>query len=90
MRDPLHDVPASTPSKPSWLEAIEAQGAIVNLAIDALAGEPYEDPEQLLVTVEGTMVEVGRRERTGSTASLLASRSDSLDLAGHAWPRLRR
>ena len=70
----------------------------MTISIDPLAGEAYDDSELMIVTVEGSVVEVGRvRERSSSMVSLGGGGSggkgggaeDEEDWSG-AWPRLRR
>lgn len=91
VQDPLHKEPQHAPKRPAWLEAVEHKGAIVHFAIDALAGEAYDEPDMMIVTVEGAMVEIGKkRERSSSMASLIG-KADALDDEwSGAWPKLRR
>lgn len=70
---------------------------MVTFSIEPLAGEAYDDTEMMIVTVEGSVVEVGRvRERSSSMVSLGGGSGgggkageEEEDWSG-AWPRLRR
>lgn len=90
VQDPLHEEPQRAPKRPAWLDVVEGKGAVVHFAIDPLAGEAYDEPDMMIVTVEGAMVEVGKRERSSSMASLIG-KADALDEEwSGAWPRLTR
>lgn len=86
--DPLQAGPKPPLKKPAWLNELEARGGIVMLRIDPLAGEPYDEPDQVIVAVQGSLVEVqGRPAMTpGASVSTLAEEVASTD----SWPVIRR
>lgn len=92
IQDPLlHEEPKPAPKKPVWLETVEEKGAIVVFAIEPLAGEAYDEPEMMIVTVEGTAVEINGRARSSSTVSLKIGDGVGEEEGGvSGWPRLRR
>ncbi|CDZ97996.1 START-like domain [Phaffia rhodozyma] len=91
LQDPLRDASKTEPSKPNWLKTLELKGAIVEIGVDRLAGQAYDEPDQILVTVEGSMTQVLGRDAVsgiGSPSASLHVEPDEIRFS--QWPKLER
>lgn len=86
--DPLQTGPKPPLKKPAWLNELEARGGVVMLRIDPLAGEPYDEPDQVIVAVQGSLIEV--HGRPGTTPGAISTTQVEEVASTDSWPVIRR
>jgi hypothetical protein len=90
VQDPLRGDQRTGISRPDWYQTLERSGAVVQLNLDPLAGQPYDDEGEVLVTVNGAVIVVsGGASQTGSK-SAKHDKSEAYDDVAVSWPRLTR
>lgn len=90
VQDPLRGDQWIGPPRPKWYQTLEGSGAALQLMLDPLAGQPYDDEGEVLVTVNGAVVTVsGGASQTG-VKSAKHDKSEAYDDVAVNWPRLTR
>lgn len=94
VKDPLRGGDQrTTPPLPDWYRKLEESGLAVLVSLDPLAGQPYDDDGEVLVTVNGSVIVVSGAPHLTTGGKSTLSRQDKSeaydDVASH-WPHLTR
>lgn len=90
VQDPLRGDQRAGPTLPAWYKALEQTGAAVLVSLDSLAGQPYDDEGEVLVTVNGAVIVVSAAPVPTKTKALKQDKSEAYDDVASHWPRLTR